>query len=58
MVQRLRMTDNASQASFLRVAGILLGGFALAIVQRNSREKADRSMKVVGSALLLEQAGD
>jgi hypothetical protein len=35
-----------------------MGGFALAIVQRTSREKADRSMKVVGSALLLEQAGD
>jgi hypothetical protein len=35
-----------------------MGGFALAIVQRTSREKADRSMKVVGSALLLEPAGD
>jgi hypothetical protein len=35
-----------------------IGGFASAIVQRASYEQSDRSMKVVWSALLLEQAGD
>ena len=40
------MTDNASKASFLRVAGILWADFALAIVQRASCERFDRIRRV------------